>query len=92
VNLPKELESNGNGGHNWKGSTQGFMGYTAAKLESMHETILEIKTDKTEMEKRVIYIEKEQANAKGKASAYGGIVGFAVAAGFQLLMWLRGGG
>ena len=40
---------------------------------------------------RIRVIEKEQANSKGKASAYGGFVGFVVAGGIQLLMWLRGG-
>lgn len=94
--IPSELQSDGNGGHNWKGSTQGFMGYTAAKLESLHEVTLEIKkeckTNNENFDKRLRKIETGIATAKGKASVYGGIVGFVVAAGFQLLMWLRGGG
>ncbi len=91
MNTPKELISDGNGGHLWKGKMDSFQGYTAAKLDSIHEDIQNMNKEIKENTKMCTENKSEIKSIKAIAGVIGAVFGFIASGLFAFIGFLNGG-
>ncbi len=85
---PKELQSDGNGGHIWTGSNEKFQGYTARALQDVDKTLKEIK-ETNEKQWELISDNKSRLDViKGQAMTRAMFVSAGVSILLLLIAWV----